>query len=410
MKVVHPDCAGLDVHKRTVVACVLHSQPDGSVTHITRTFSTMAACLQALAAWLSEHGCTHVVMEATGAYWKPVFNILDPHFTLLVVNPEHLRAVSGHKTDVHDAHWLASLLRIGVLRGSFIPDAQQRALRDLTRYRSALVQERARELNRLHKVLEGANIKLASVLTDILGVSGQRILDALVHGEDDPEVLADLAHWRVQTKREALEQAVVGNLTGVLRFVVQQQLRHIRGLDEQIAACDEEVAEQMRPLAQALANLETIPGVGRRTAEIILAEIGADMSRFPTHRHLAAWAGMCPGNRASGGKRKRAGTRHGSPWLRGALTEAGWAAGRCKQGYLAAQYRRLAARRGRKRAVVAVGHSILVVVYHMLKEGREYEELGDTYFDERERERVAQRAVQRLEALGFRVQLEAKAA
>ena len=246
MDVVYSHCAGLDVHKRTVVACVLHSHPDGSVTHITRTFSTMTATLYDLADWLAEQGCTHVVMEATGAYWKPVFNILDARFTVLVVNPEHLRAVSGHKTDVHDAHWLASMLRLGILRGSFIPDAQQRALRELTRYRTALVQERAREVNRLQKVLEGANIKLAAVLTDIMGVSGQRILDALVRGEDDPTVLADLAHWRVQTKRKALEQAVQGNLTGALRFVVEQQLQHIRALDEQIAACDAEVEEQSR--------------------------------------------------------------------------------------------------------------------------------------------------------------------
>lgn len=410
MDVVYSHCAGLDVHKRTVVACVLHSHPDGSVTHITRTFSTMTATLYDLADWLAEQGCTHVVMEATGAYWKPVFNILDARFTVLVVNPEHLRAVSGHKTDVHDAHWLASMLRLGILRGSFIPDAQQRALRELTRYRTALVQERAREVNRLQKVLEGANIKLAAVLTDIMGVSGQRILDALVRGEDDPTVLADLAHWRVQTKRKALEQAVQGNLTGALRFVVEQQLQHIRALDEQIAACDAEVEEQMRPFAQVLAEVAKIPGVGRRTAEVIVAEVGTDMSRFPTHRHLAAWAGMCPGNRSSGGKRKRARMRNGSPWLRGALTEAAWAAGRCKQGYLAAQYRRLAARRGYKRAVVAVGHSILVAVYHMVKEGQPYKDLGDAYFDERDQEHVTRRAVQRLEALGYHVQLEAQAA
>jgi transposase len=407
MEVLHARCAGLDVHKKTVVACALQSEADGSVGRQTRTFGTMTDDLRELAAWLVEQGCTHVAMEATGAYWKPVYNVLEAHggFTLLVVNAEHFRAVPGRKTDVKDAEWLATLLRHGLVRGSFIPDRQQRELRELTRYRTALVRERADEINRLQKTLEAANIKLAAVLSDVTGVSGQRILDALVAGETDPQELADLAHWRVQRKRAALERSVVGQLTGPLRFVVERQLEHLRQLDGLLAQCDAAVAEQLRPFAVELARLETIPGVGRRTAEILLAEIGPDVERFPSSGHLAAWAGMCPGNRASGGKRRTARTRKGSPWLRAALAEAGWAAGRCKEGYLAAQYHRLAARRGRKRAVLAVGHSIVVIVYHLLARGTTFVELGGHYFDERDREATRRRAVRRLEGLGYTVEL-----
>jgi transposase len=406
MEVLHERCAGLDVHKKSVVACVIRSGPDGRVERQTRSFGTMTADLEALAAWLAAQGCGHVAMEATGAYWKPVYNVLEGRFTLLVVNAEHLRAVPGRKTDVKDAEWLATLLRHGLLRPSFIPGREQRELRELPRYRTALIRERAREVNRLQKTLEAANIKLAAVLTDVLGVSGRRILEALTAGVTDPEQLADLAHWRAQKKRAALEQARVGRLEGALRFVVRQQLAHVRALDEHLAAGDAEVAARLRPFAAELARLRTIPGVGRRTAEILLAELGTDMSRFPTHRHLAAWAGMCPGNRQSGGTHRPARTRKGSPWLRAALAEAAWAAGRGKDGYLAAQYRRLAARRGKKRAVVAVGHSLLVIAYHLLAEGTDYYDLGGAYFDERDRAHVERRAVQRLEALGYRVQLE----
>jgi transposase len=411
MEILHERCAGLDVHKRSVVACVLWSGPGGTAVHRTRTFGTMTRDLEELAAWLAAQDCRQVAMEATGAYWKPVYNVLEAAggFELWVVNAEHLRAVPGRKTDVKDAQWIAELLRHGLLRASFIPDRDQRELRELTRYRTSLIRERADEVNRLQKTLEAANIKLAAVLTDVTGVSGQRILDALVKGQTDPEQLADLAHWRVQRKRAALEQAVVGQLGGTLRFIVERQLAHLRGLDELIAQCDAEVAERMRPFAATLERLDGIPGVGPRTAEVILAEIGPDVSRFPTARHLAAWAGLCPGNRASGGKRRPARTRKGSPWLRVALAEAAWAAGRCKHGYLAAQFRRLAARRGRKRAVVAVGHSILVIVYHLLDRGTIFQDLGGRYFDERDREAACRRAVYRLEALGFDVDLTPRA-
>lgn len=412
--VVHDPCAGLDVHKKTVVACVLTSDPvapDG-VRVTRRTFGTMTADLERLAQWLATQAVQTVAMEATGAYWQPVYNVLEAHggYALLVVNAEHLRGVPGRavdKTDRKDAQWLAELLRHGLVRGSFIPDPAQRELRALTRYRTALLRERADEVNRLQKTLELANLKLASVLTDLTGASGQAILQALLDGEAEPATIAQRAHWRVlQHKRAALEQAVVGRLTPTLAFLVRQQLAQLHSLEGFIADCDAQVEALTRPFASELARLRTIPGVGHRTAEVLLAEVGADVDRFPTHRHLAAWAGMCPRNRESGGKRQPAPVRKGSPWLKAALTEAAWAASRCKAGYLPAQFRRLVARRGHKRAIVAVGHSILVIAYHVLRDGTPYTDLGSTYFDQRDREAVRRRAVQRLQALGYQVQLQ----
>jgi len=400
LQVMYPACAGLDVHKRTVVACALTS-----AGRQTRTFRTWTGALQSMAHWLASQGVTHVVMEATGAFWKPVYNILEGRFTLVVANPERVRAIPGRKTDVKDAEWLATLLRHGLVPPSYIPDRDQRELRELTRYRTAKTQERAREVNRLQKTLEGANIKLAAVLTDVLGVSGQRILDALLHGEEDPATLAALADWRVKAKRADLEAALVGQVSPMLRFVIQEQLQSIRTLDDQIARCDVEV-DRRAPFREEVARLRTIHGVGQRTAEVILAEIGTDMSRFPTAQHLAAWGGMCPGNRESGGKRRPARTRKGSPWLRGALGEAAWSAGRTKTGYLRALFQRLAARRGRKRAVVAVGHALLVIAYHLLRDKTTYQDLGDAYFEQRDRDAVKRRAVRQLQRAGFTVHLE----
>ena len=410
MEVVHERCGGLDVHKKSVVACVLWSSGSGLVERAVRTFGTMTDDLESLARWLSEQAVTAVVMEATGVYWKPVYNVLERQdaFAVLVGNAEHLKAVPGRKTDVKDAEWLATLLRQGLVRASFIPSREQRELRELTRYRTALIRERASEINRLQKTLEGANIKLAAVLTDLTGVSGQAILDALVSGEENPAVLADLAHGRVQKKREALERSLVGLLTPTLRFVVQRQLRHLHELDDLIAECDQEVEQRMRPCADEIARLDEIPGVGLRTAQGIVAELRVDMTRFPTAQHAAAWAGMCPGNNASGGKRRRARTRTGSPWLRAALAESAWAAGRCKDGYLPAHCRRLSARRGRKRAIVAVGHTILVIAYHLLARGTAYDDLGALHFDARDAEHVKRRSVQRLEGLGYEVVLTPK--
>jgi transposase len=410
MEVLVPRCAGLDVHKKTVVACALVGEADAVVEPEVATFGTMTADLERLAGWLAARGVTDVVMEATGVYWKPVYNVLEQHggFRLVVGNAEHLKAVPGRKTDVKDAVWLARLLRHGLVRPSFIPDREQRELRELTRYRTALIRERAGEVNRLQKTLEAANIKLAAVISDVTGVSGQAILDALVNGEEDPATLVDLAHARVRQKRAALEQALVGQLSPTLTFVVKHQLRHLHELDDLIAACDAEVGQRMHPFDAAIERLDEIPGVGTRTAQVIVAELGIDMGRFPSHRHAAAWAGMCPGNNASGGKRRRAKTRKGSPWLRGALAEAAWAAGRCRTGYLPEQFRRLAARRGRKRAIVAVGHSILVIAYHLLERATSYADLGPEHFDRRDADRVKKRSVKRLEALGYKVSLEPK--
>jgi transposase len=407
MEIMYERCCGLDVHKRTVVACLLAPGPDGASTKQIRTFGTMTPDLLALADWLSAAGCTHVAMESTGVFWKPIYNLLEDRFTLVVVNAAHIKAVPGRKTDVRDAEWIADLLRHGLLHASFIPDRPQRELRELTRYRTSLVEERATEVNRLQKVLEGANIKLASVATDILGKSGRAILEALVHGADDSAALAQLARGRLRDKLPQLEQALAGQFGAHQRFLIAQQLAHIDFLDASLERLSAEIAERVRPFESELQRIQTIPGVGRRTAEILVAEIGTELTRFPSADHLASWAGVCPGNDESAGKRRSGRTRKGSPWLRSALLEAARAAARTKDTYLAAQYRRLAARRGAKRAAVAVAHSLLTIVYMLLTRQQEgYHDLGSGYFDERDRQAVERRLVRRLEALGYSVSLE----
>lgn len=412
MDVVHPDCAGLDVHKKTVVACVLHSASGGVVVKRVQTFGAMQDDLERLRDWLQAEGCTHLAMEATGVYWKPVHNVLEGAFTVLVANAEHIKAVPGRKTDVKDAEWIATLLRHGLVAASFIPDRAQRELRELTRFRTALVRDRARMVNRLQKTLEGANIKLASVLSDITGASGQRILQALLRGESDVEEVASLADPRIlHTKRDALERALLGRLEGPLHFLVGQQLQQIQSLDEQITACDEAIMEQMRPFADELERLDAIPGVGLRTAQVMIAELGTDLaSHFPTVRQLAAWSGLCPANKASAGKRQQAHTRKGNPWLRQAFVEAAWAAGRTKNSYLGQHFRQLAGRIGRKRAIVAVAHSILQIAYYLLTRGTTYQDLGTTYLPERDQAAARRRAIHQLETLGFDVALTPKEA
>ena len=407
MEVLYEQCAGPDEHKRTVIACVPRLALGSVIVRQTRSFSTMLPGLEALRDWLRESGCVAVAMEATGVYWKPVFNVLEGQaWELVVANAEHIKAVPGRKTDVADAHWIATLLRHGLLRPSFIPDRAQRELRELTRFRSALVHDRARMVNRLQKTLEGANLKLASVLTDLTGASGTRILRAVLRGEADAGALADLADGRIQrAKRSALEEALQGRLTGPLRFVVARQLGQITALDGEIAACDAAVADVLAPHQALVARLDAIPGIGRRTAEVIVAELGTDLGRFGSAKQLAAWAGLAPGNRQSGGKQRPARTRRGNPWLKAALTEAAWAAGRSKDSYLGSQYRRFAARMGRKRAVVAVAHSLLVIIYHMLSRDTDYRDLGGDYFDQRARDALTRRLVDRLEALGHAVTL-----
>jgi transposase len=405
MEVLYERCCGLDIHKKSVVACLIVPGSTGKPAKEVRSFGTMTDELLHLADWLAANAVTHVAMESTGVYWKPVWNLLEDQFALLLVNARHVKAVPGRKTDARDCEWLADLLRHGLLRPSFVPDRPQRELRELTRYRTSLVQERSAEVNRLQKTLEGANIKLGDVATDIMGLSSRQMLAALVGGETDAAMMAQLAQGRLREKLPALERALAGCIGPHQRFLLARQLAHIDFLDASIAEVSAEIAERLRPCAAELERLATIPGVGRRTAEILIVEIGTDMSRFPTAAHLASWAGMCPGNDESAGKRWSGKTRKGSPWLRSILIEAARATGRTKRTYLAAQYHRLAARRGTKRAAVAVGHTILVIAYRLLSEGEVYRDLGDRYFDKRDRRAVERRLVARLEGLGYTVSL-----
>lgn len=406
MDVLYARCAGLDVHKKTIVACLLTPGSRGRPIKTVRTFGTVTADLVALADWLGAAGCTHIAMESTGVFWKPIYNLLEGAFTVLLVNAQHIKTVPGRKTDVKDAEWIAELLQHGLLRGSFVPERPQRELRELTRYRTSLVRERASEVNRLQKVLEGANIKLASVATDIMGASGRAMLEALIAGTTEGEVLADFAKGRLRKKLPELERALTGHFGAHQRFLVAQQLAHIDGMDALITRVSAEIAERLRPYEAELRRLETIPGIGRRTAEIIVAELGVNLARFQTHRHLASWAGLCPGNQESAGKRSSGKTRKGDPWLRTALVEAAHSAGQSKETYLSAQYRRISARRGRKRAAMAVAHTLLVMIYHMLTREKDYVDLGSTYFDEHDRQAVQRRLVRRLEALGLKVTIE----
>lgn len=406
MQTVHERCCGLDVHKRTVVACRIIPNRRGRFTQEVRSFGTMTGELLGLADWLRAGGVTHVAMESTGVYWKPVFNLLEGDFEVLVVNARHLKAVPGRKTDVQDAEWIAQLLQHGLVRGSFVPPAPQRELRELTRHRGALVNERSRVRQRVQKVLEGTNIKLASVASDPLGATGRAILGALVAGKTDPKALAELAEGRLREKRGLLEQALAGVVQPHHQFLLAELLSHLDYLDEAIQRVSREVEKRVSPFEEELVLLDTIPGVNRRIAQILAAEVGMDMTRFPTAAHLASWAGLCPGNNESAGKRKSGKTRKGSKWLRWALVEAAHGAARSKDTYLAAQYHRLVPRRGKKKAIVAVAHSILVSVYHILTRKEPYRDLGPHHFDLRQRGIVQRRLVQRLEHLGYRVSLE----
>ncbi len=406
MQVLYPCCCGLDIHKRFVVACLLSTDAAGQVRKEVRTFSTMTDDLLALLDWLAAHGCTHLAMESTSSYWRPVYNLLEGQLVVLVANAYHIRNVPGRKTDVKDAEWLADLLRHGLIRGSFIPSPEQRRLRDLTRYRTHLVEERARLTNRLQAVLEDANVKLASVVTDVRGVSARAILEALLAGETDPRLLAELARGRLRAKREQLAKAVVGRFTDHHAFMVTEHLSHLDYLEEAMERVSAEIAQRLRDELAAIELLDTVPGISVRSAEILLAELGTDLSRFPDAKHLASWAGMCPGNAESGGKRLSGKTRKGNQALRQVLIEIAHVASKTKDTYLAAQYRRIAARRGKKRALVALGHTVLVIVYHILTRRQPYHELGVAYFDQLDRHRVEQRLVRRLERLGYTVSLQ----
>jgi transposase len=401
MRVIYERCCGLDVHKRRVVACVI--TPEGQQT---RTFSTMTRDLLALSDWLIEHQVSHVAMESTGVYWKPVYNLLEEEFTVLVVNAQHIKAVPGRKTDVKDAEWIADLLKHGLVRASFVPDRSLRELRELVRHRRSLIRQRAHIVNRIQKVLEGANIKLSAVASDVVGASGRAMLEALVGGVEDPSQLASLAKGRLRQKRAELEEALQGLMGPHQKVMLESHLRHLDFLDQEIQNMDAEVDSRMDPFEMAIERVDQIPGVGRRTAQEILAETGLDMSRFPTSAHFASWAKMCPGNNESAGKRKSGHTGQGNPWLRSALAEAAWASSHTRNTYLAAQYHHLAPRKGSKRAIMAVAHTILVTIYHMLKNTAEYRDLGGDYYDQRNHHQNVQRAVRRIERLGYTVTLE----
>jgi transposase len=378
MDVVYPRCSGLDVHKKTVVACVIVPGAKGKPQKAIRTFGTMTDDLLALGDWLAERGVTQVAMESTGVYWQPIWNLLEERFTLLLVNAYHVKQVPGRKTDVGDCEWIADLLRHGLLTGSFVPDRSQRELRELTRYRTALMQERAAEVNRLQKTLEGANIKLAAVATDVLGKSGRQILEALVAGGTAAGDLAQLARGRMRDKIPQLERALTGSFRPHQQFMVARHVAFIDDLDELVAQVSAEIAERLRPAEADVELLDEVTGIGRPTAEVWLAEVGSDLERFPTHGHLASWAGLCPGNNESAGKRKSGKTRKGNAALRTALVVAAQAAARKRDSFLSAQYRRLAARRGPKKAIVALAHSLLVIAYHVLKRRVNFADLGPT--------------------------------
>jgi len=405
---VYERCCALDVHKQQVTACVHVPDRTGARSELRAEFATMTGDLLGLRDWLQGLGVTHVAMEATGVYWKPVYYLLEDDFELLLVNAQHVKNVPGRKTDLLDAQWLCQLLEHGLLRSSFVPPKPIRELRDLTRYRKSLTWERGREANRLQKVLEDANIKLASVASRPLGASGKAMLRALCEGESDPQALADLAKGKLRAKLPALRAALEGRFRAHHAVLVSHLLAHIEYLDETIEQLTAEIEERMRPFERQRELLCTIPGVAERTAEVIIAELGPDVERFPSHRHAASWAAVCPGHDESAGKRRSGKTRKGDRWLRVALIEAAnSAAGRTKDTYLRAQYLRIKRRRGHKKAIVAVAHSILVSAYHVLAEGQPYDELGGDYFLRREdRERVAQRLVCQLERLGHSVTLE----
>lgn len=410
METLYPRCAGIDVHKKTAVVCVRCVDGPGKPCQEVRTFSTLTGSLLALSDWLAERGVTHVAMESTGVYWKPVYHLLEGRFQVILVNAQHVKQVPGRKTDVKDCQWIAELLQHGLLKASFVPPPPIRELRDLTRQRTQLVGEKTAVANRIQKVLEDANIKLASVATDVLGASGPDMLEALCAGETDPEKLADLARKRLREKIPQLRLALAGRVTDHHRFLLRMHLDHLTHLEGLIGRLGARVEEVLGPFADAVERLTTIPGVSQRVAEVVVAEIGTKMEQFPTAGHLASWAGLCPGNHESAGKRQSGRTTKGDRWLRTILVQAAWAASRSKGTYLAAQYQQLARRRGRKRALVAVAHTLLGIIYRLLKDGTTYVELGPDHLDRQDPERRTQRLVKRLERLGHKVTLEPKSA
>lgn len=406
MQVIHECCAGLDVHKKSVSACVLSWETGGKKVRGLRVFGTMTRDLLQLADWLKAQEVTHVAMEATGVYWRPIWSMLEGQFSLLLVNPQHIKAVPGRKTDTKDCEWIADLLQHGLLQGSFVPPTPIQDLRDLTRYRAELTQAQNRVANRIQKLLEQANIKLASVASNALGVSGRQILEALVQGEQDPEKLAQRAQRRLRSKIPQLCLALEGKVRDHHRFLLREYLDEWEAIGQRIARVEEEMERQLGPFEWAVTLCQTMPGVEWVTAANLVAEIGVNMEQFPTASHLASWAGLCPGNHESAGKRISGKMREGNRWLRRSLCQAAWAVSRKKDCYLSSQFRRLASRRGIKRAVMAVAHTMLIITYHMLKNTRSYTELGGTYLEQINKDRLQRYFVKQLHKLGLKVTVE----
>lgn len=408
MDLLHQICAGLDVHKNTVVACV-RSVRDGKVVRETRTFGTTTKALLELSQFLSERGCTQVAMEATGVYWKPVWHILEGSFELVLGNAQHIRNVPGRKSDVSDAAWLADLLAHGLIRPSFVPDRPTQELRDLTRTRTQMMRERAQHVNRLHKVLEDANIKLGSVISDITGVSGKAVLDALIAGEVDPYKLAALTSDRLKTPVNELVEALRGKVSDHHRFLLKTHLALIATVDATIESIDERIETLSRPFAELVERLDGIPGMSRTAAHTVLGEIGSRMDRFPTAGHLVSFAGLCPRMDESAGKVRSRRLRKTGKWLKATLVSCAWAAARSKNTYARAQFHRIKTRRGPKKAIIAVAASMLTAIYHMLRNSTKYADLGSSHFDGQDKARTARRLTARLEALGYSVTIAAAA-
>lgn len=406
LRVVNERCAGLDVHKKTVVACVLVDKQDGQVHTEVRTFGTTTGEIVELGQWLKSHEVTSVAMESTGVYWVPVYNLLEEGFELLVVNAQHIKAVPGRKTDVSDAEWIAQLHRHGLLKGSFVPPKPQRQLRELVRHRTNVVERRSQSVNELQKVLEQANIKLASVVSEITGVSALEMVAGLIEGACPPEVLAQLGRGRLRDKQPLLAAALQGRLEKHHRFILGQLLADISWCEEQVGQLDLQIREAMKQYDELIERLDEIPGVNRRIAEVLIAELGTDTSRFGDAAHAVSWAGMCPGNNQSGTKRRTARVRDGNKSLKRVMVEAAHAAGRKKDSYFSAQYHRIAARRGKKRAKVAVGRSIFEASFYMIQRGSKYRDLGHDYFDRRSPDRLAKRLAERITKLGYTVTYE----
>jgi len=402
VEVLHARCAGLDVHRDTVVACC-RVMADGVVDQDVQTFGTTTKDLLALSEWLTAHAVTHVAMEATGVYWKPIWHVLDGHFDLVLANASHVKNVPGRKTDVNDAMWIADLLAHGLIRASFVPETRIQNLRDLTRTRKQLVRERASHVQRVDKILQDANLKLGSVLTDIMGTGGRAVLAALVKGETDPEKLASQIKTRVKAPREKIVEALRGKVTTHHRFLIGLHLDQADALEKAIDKIDEQVGERLETFRAAADRLTQIPGISDVIAAAIVSEIGVDMARFKTVGHLISWAGLCPRNDESAGKRRSTRLRHGAPWLKTLLVQAAWCATRAKRTYLHAQFLRLKARRGPKKAIMAVAASILTAAYHMLRDGKDYVDLGPDHFVKNDRVKVANRLLKRLGDLGFQV-------